>query len=68
MCSNCSGDYEDPEAPTPESQADLLEEESPALKVCLKHAWTGKAVYFDGPHCPACQAESEFLDLTSDIG
>lgn len=65
MCSTCSGDYEDPEATTPESQADLLEEESPALKICPKHP---RASYYDGPGCPVCQAESEFLDLTSDIG
>ena len=48
---------------TRQSQADLLEEESPSPSVCLKHP---RAVYFDGPTCcPACSAEREFLKLTS---
>lgn len=44
-----------------EQHADLLEEESPAPTVCLKHP---RVVYFDGRKCPACQAEKEFKNLT----
>ena len=44
-----------------EQLAEAIREEK-SLKVCAKHPRT---VYFDGPKCPACQAEREFLKLTS---
>lgn len=34
------------------------------LKVCLEHP---RPVYFDGPVCPACEADEEFLSLTADM-
>jgi len=48
------------EPPDPGAQADLVEEEAPSPKVCLKHP---RPCYHDGP-CPACQAEKEFKNLT----
>ncbi len=47
--------------PGPQEHADLVEEETPGPNVCLKHP---RAVYYDGPTCPACQAEQEFRNLT----
>jgi len=33
------------------------------LRICLKHP---RLVYFDEPFCPACKAQSEFLQLTDE--
>ena len=46
-----------------QEQADLLEEETPAPNVCLKHP---VAIWYDGT-CDACRAEFEFMKLTDGI-
>lgn len=38
--------------------------ESHQLKACARHV---KTIWYDGEHCPACQAEVEFLELTKEM-
>src|SRR6266576_6905634 len=43
-----------------ERLAEAISQEK-SLKTCAKHPRT---VHYDGPRCPACQAEREFKNLT----
>ncbi len=56
--------HDETEPPDPEAQADLVEEEAPSPKVCLKHP---RAAYYDGLRCPVCAIEREWLALTEDL-
>ena len=52
--------------PQPDSRERLAEalRDEKSLNVCARHP-TG-TVYFDGPACPACEAERELLALTEE--
>ena len=49
--------------PQPDSRERLGEaiSQEKSLKTCEKHP---RMVHYDGPRCPACQAEREFKNLT----
>jgi len=44
-------------------RAELLRKEQAVLKVCLRHPCK---VLYEGPRCPACDAQKEFLQLTDE--